>query len=234
MKYYTYRHIRPDKNEPFYIGKGVKTNRNHGSIETEYARAYAVDKRVRSEHWHNVYELCNKQIEVEILYESDDHEEIKNKEIEFIALYGRRDLGLGTLVNYTNGGDGGLGRVKSEEEKRKTGDKNRGKVRSPEQKLNLRKVHLGKPLSEAHRKAQSVPRTEEHRRNISKGITGANNPIAQPVLQFSKEGEFIKEWSYILEAATALNIHHPNISKCCLGKRKSTGGFAWKHKNLNK
>ena len=31
------------------------------------------------------------------------------KETEFIALYGREDLNLGTLTNLTNGGDGMIG-----------------------------------------------------------------------------------------------------------------------------
>jgi len=40
--------------------------------------------------------------------ESDDHEFIKEKEIEFIALYGRKSLQKdGILVNFSAGGDPG-------------------------------------------------------------------------------------------------------------------------------
>jgi hypothetical protein len=38
-----------------------------------------------------------------------------HKEKEFIQLYGRKDLGLGELVNMTDGGDGTIGRILSEE-----------------------------------------------------------------------------------------------------------------------
>lgn len=39
-KYYLYRHIRLDKNEPFYIGIGTKRNRYHPNMYSEYRRAY--------------------------------------------------------------------------------------------------------------------------------------------------------------------------------------------------
>jgi hypothetical protein len=52
-------------------------------------------------------------------------EESCEKEIELIALYGRRDLGLGTLVNLTNGGEGNLN--PSEDVRYKIGSANRGK-----------------------------------------------------------------------------------------------------------
>lgn len=51
-----------------------------------------------------------------IVLESNDYQEVKNKEIELIKLYGRRDLGLGNLVNLTDGGEG-LNKVISEEQK---------------------------------------------------------------------------------------------------------------------
>ena len=102
MKYYLYRHIRLDKNEPFYIGIGKKDNKNHRSEKTEYLRAY--NKTDRNNWWKKV--VSKTEYEVEIILESDNYKVIKQKEIEFIALYGRRDLEKGTLVNMTDGGDG--------------------------------------------------------------------------------------------------------------------------------
>lgn len=105
-KHYLYRHIRLDKNEPFYIGIGTKQGKKvkHRHIYTEYPRAYS--KYLRSDFWRKV--VAKTEYEVEILLESDDYEFIKQKEVEFIALYGRRDLEKGTLVNLTDGGDGVL------------------------------------------------------------------------------------------------------------------------------
>lgn len=105
-KHYLYRHVRLDKNEVFYVGIGTKSwNTNLVTIkkEIEYSRAYS--KTNRTFQWSNIVRL-NKGYSIEIIMESDNYGFIKKKEIEFIALYGRRDLGKGTLCNMTNGGEG--------------------------------------------------------------------------------------------------------------------------------
>lgn len=48
-----------------------------------------------------------------------------------------------------------------------------------------------------------------------------------PILQFSKDGTFIKEWSSVNEAGRQLGIG--NICKCLKGRLKSAGGFVWKY-----
>lgn len=51
------------------------------------------------------------------------------------------------------------------------------------------------------------------------------------ILQYTKEGVFIQEWSSAMEASEALGIDSSTIRKCCNGKKyKSTGGYIWKHK----
>lgn len=53
--------------------------------------------------------------------------------------------------------------------------------------------------------------------------------IRKPVKQYTKEGEFIKEYSSMLEAAQELGIDRGTISKCVAGKRKTAGGYIWKN-----
>ena len=96
---YLYRHIRIDKNEPFYIGISKKDSIN-------YERAYNFDYRHRNLHWTNIFNKT--EIEVEILFENITYEFAKQKEIEFIKLY-KRILDGGILANLTEGGDGVLG-----------------------------------------------------------------------------------------------------------------------------
>jgi hypothetical protein len=91
--FYLYRHIRLDKNEPFYIGIGCQKN---------YQRAYV--KKHRNKYWNNI--VNSTDYRVEIILDNLTKDEALQKEKEFIALYGRKDLGLGTLVNMTDGGDG--------------------------------------------------------------------------------------------------------------------------------
>jgi hypothetical protein len=95
MMAYIYRHIRLDKNEPFYIGIGKDDNK-------KFTRAYS--KKGRSSFWRSI--VSNYGYEVEILLDNLTWEEACEKEKEFITLYGRKDSSLGTLVNFTNGGDG--------------------------------------------------------------------------------------------------------------------------------
>ena len=63
--------------------------------------------------------------------------------------------------------------------------------------------------------------TEEHRKNM------ADSKPKNPVLQFSKDGELIAEYSSLHEAErnTGCNIGH--ICECCKGTRKSCGGYIW-------
>ncbi len=101
-EHYLYRHIRLDTGQPFYIGIGKKrSDIKFTKIRAEYRRAY--DKGRRSDIWKNIVGKTN--YKVEILLESDDYEFIKQKEIEFITLYGRRDIDTGVLCNLSPGGD---------------------------------------------------------------------------------------------------------------------------------
>lgn len=54
--------------------------------------------------------------------------------------------------------------------------------------------------------------------------------ISKPVIQFSKDGEFIAEYFGAREAARVLDIVPSSIIECCNAKRKSAGGFVWKYK----
>lgn len=107
-KYYLYRHIRLDKNEPFYIGIGTKYKKYH-TFKREYSRAF--QRRGRNVFWKRVVAKAN--YKVEILYESNDYNFLKTKEIEFIKLYGRRNTNTGSLVNLSDGGEGNVGMIPS-------------------------------------------------------------------------------------------------------------------------
>jgi hypothetical protein len=98
-----YRHIRIDKNEPFYIGIGDNETRAYNKIN-------------RTKHWKSI---AKKGYEVEVLLEDLTWEQACEKEKEFIALYGRKDKGTGTLVNMTDGGEGALGRPQTKRLKQK-------------------------------------------------------------------------------------------------------------------
>ena len=89
---YVYRHIRNDKNEPFYIGIGS---------DNVFKRANS--KKGRNEIWKKIVHKTN--YEVEILFSEISIEEAKKKEIEFITLYGRIANKDGILANLSGGGE---------------------------------------------------------------------------------------------------------------------------------
>lgn len=59
-------------------------------------------------------------------------------------------------------------------------------------------------------------------------INGKKQSI--PILQFSKDGTFIKEWSSLNEADRQLGIPQSSITACLRYGRKHAGGFVWKYK----
>jgi hypothetical protein len=136
MKYYLYRHIRLDKNEPFYIGIGTKPKK-FISFAVEFSRA--CNKSRRNLIWKKI---ANKTEHiVEIMLESDDLEFIKKKEQEFIKFYGRIDLKTGTLANMTDGGDGAVNHSLSKETKRKIGINNHFKEKFGKNNPKSKKVY---------------------------------------------------------------------------------------------
>lgn len=75
---------------------------------------------------------------------------------------------------------------------------------------------------------ENNPLTRKHR---SQSLKGENNPSSKPVLQYDKEGNFIKEWEYIKLAAISTNINESCISRCCKFKLKTAGGYIWRYVN---
>jgi hypothetical protein len=226
-KYYLYRHIRLDKNEPFYIGIGSKQNKKPCRLKSEYRRAYETNRK-ESSIWNNI--VSKTEYEVEILFESDDYEFIKQKEIEFIKLYGRINKNTGCLANMTDGGDGFVGyipseerieklrirlsnRVQSESEKQKRIESRKGYRHSEETKRKISNSHKGKKVS------------KEHMEKLHKGQILANS---KAIGQYDLQGNFIKSWQSATVAAKEIGLHPTSIRHCVQGKTKTSGGYIWK------
>ena len=58
-------------------------------------------------------------------------------------------------------------------------------------------------------------------------INGKKNSIS--ILQFAKDGTFVKEWPSAHEAERQLGILHSSICNCLKGRLKSAGGFVWRY-----
>lgn len=70
-------------------------------------------------------------------------------------------------------------------------------------------------------------------RNISKETKNKMKKAkAKPILQYTKSGEYIREWECAADVHRELGISAGNISNVCCGRKpwKSAGGFIWKFK----
>lgn len=153
--FYLYRHIRLDTNEVFYIGIGRHQKK------WKHARVRYINNR--NNHWKNIVNISNGDFESQILFDELTQEQIIEKEKEFIKIYGRSDLGLGSLCNLTDGGEGVFNL--SEESRKKIGDSRRGEKnpmfgrndRSDKWKESMKKLkgegnpNFGKSIPEWHK-----------------------------------------------------------------------------------
>lgn len=151
---YLYRHIRLDKNQPFYIGIGN---------DKYYSRAFS--KTGRNKFWKNI--VSKTDYEVEILVDGLTYEQACEKEKEFIKLYGRKDLSKGSLCNLTDGGEGGYGAVRSDEFKKNASEKLKGKKNRLGKKQSDEVKKCISEKMKCKRNALGVKRSEETKHKIS-------------------------------------------------------------------
>lgn len=210
---YLYRHIRLDKNQPFYIGIGKKDN-------DRFRRAH--DTLSRNINWKRVYSKT--KIDVEILIDNISYDEAKKKEIEFISLYGRKIDG-GILVNLTKGGDGVLGYKNPKlSERNKTGIW-QGKKHTEETKKIMGMRSRGRK--------HSIESREKSRQSKIGMYDKEKNPNYRGIIYAYKDGIFQKECRDLCEAAALANIKSPsNISAVLMGKKPLCGGYYFTRNKL--
>ena len=215
---YVYRHIRLDKNEPFYIGIGSKENHDRAYIKSD-----------RNNIWKKI--VSKTDYRVEILFDDLTWEEACEKEKEFIYLYGRINLKNGILSNMTSGGDGVYGLVLSDESKNKISKANKGKLsgnknpfygkhHSSEFKLKASQLRKDKYFGKNH-PLYGKSMSEETRNKISKSnigkMSGGNHPRSKMILDLCT-GIY---YDYSGDASKALNINHDTLRGYLVGHRKN-------------
>jgi len=205
---YVYRHIRLDKNQPFYIGIGKDD-------DFKFKRAYYKNKQKRNKIW---LDIVNKtEYKVEILFDDLTWEEACEKEKEFIGLYGRINTQTGCLANMTNGGDGMVGVVRTEEYK----------LKLSERQKNGKAYRFGKKLSDETKKkiSDSLKNrfvSNETKFKISNSLKGikhfAYGKLSKKAIKvIDTETNIVYDSIYLCEKNTIYN----KLSSKLSGKRKN-------------
>ena len=154
------------KFEPFYVGKGT----GNRIINTLYDKKTFKSNKIKS--------IRNKGFNIlsEKVYENLENIESLNLEKDIIKLIGRRDLGLGTLVNQTDGGDGRLYSPHSDETRLKISKTKKAQCLSiphtEETKNNLREINIGE-----NNPMYGKTHTDEVKEQQSLRVSGSNHPM---------------------------------------------------------
>lgn len=88
-------------------------------------------------------------------------------------------------------------------------------------------IKIKKTLAKYYKENISVNKGKKKSKKTKDKIS---SKLMIPVMQYDKNGNFIKEWRGASEAVRKLKIPD-KINRCCKGKQKTAGGFIWKYKN---
>lgn len=212
-KFYVYAHYRASgykEDEIFYVGKG-SGNRSKGSSG-------------RNSYWKHIVNKYGYY--VEILYDNLSEEMAFQLEVLTIARYGRKDLGLGPLVNTSDGGEGFSGVVRTSEHNKKIAESLKGTVFTKSRCVNISKSLKGKKQTKEHILAATKGREGSVAgcKNPNYNKLGKDNPLSKFIVANRFDtNEVIQEFSGFNEASRITGLDFSNISKCCRGKISFSG-----------
>ena len=217
--FYTYIHIRPDTNEPFYVGKGK--GRRHKT------------KSGRNQYWHNIVNKNGGIFESKIIFEGLTEKEALLKEIEVEKDLKEKGYNLVNLAETGNSGPVGVSRT--EEHKQLLSKFTKGRV-SP----NKGKKHDPFPEESKYWKGKNRPEDTKIKQSFSQSKRweergnelkqNFRNKVGKKVLQIeTKTLTPLEIFPSIVEAQEKTQIN--GIRNCAAGLQKTAGGYIWVYKH---
>jgi hypothetical protein len=198
--FYVYIHIRKDNGEPFYVGMGSKKWNRVSS------------KKNRNQWWLNI----TKKYGYDYIFLDENLTEYEAFELEkyWIKRIGRNDLGLGTLVNLTDGGEGKSGCKHTQESILKIKEKRKNQIITQKHKDKISISGIGRIVSQQTKEKISKlhlgsKRTEETKQKMRGHKTG------NLVLNF-ETGIFYQSCR---EAATYCSLNSSTLKNMLSGRR---------------
>jgi hypothetical protein len=230
--YIVYIHIRPDNNEPFYVGEGRPQRR--------------FNRNGRNQYWHNIVNKNNGNFISEIVYSNLTKEQslLKERELEVELL--NKGYHLTNLAECgTYGGMVGkkhtlesIIKMKhpkhTEESKEKIRQSRLGKKDSIETFNKKSKASKGRIFSEESKSKKSQSLKD---RKITWNLKGIKKDLSKKnkvIIQYDLENNFIQQWDSIKEASENINKEKriqigSAITKCAKGKQNTAYGYKWNY-----
>jgi hypothetical protein len=123
-----------------------------------------------------------------------------------------------------------VGRLQSEETRKKIGNANR---KPKPEGFGKKPEGFGERVGNSHKGRKNSEETIKKMSEAKKGKKGNEahkQKISKPILQYDLEGNFIKEWRSGKEAGLTLGISNGSIVNALKGRFKTMYGFIWKYK----
>lgn len=210
-----------------------------------YRRGFPIGNAIRKWGWEN--------IDHDIIAEVETLEEAEGLEQYLIALFKSTDSNYG--YNILPGGN--VSRSVLHEDvrqkrvdsirlywqdpalRKKQSDVMRQRWRDKEFRERQSTTHTGKisPLKGKNSPLKGRAKSDETKRKISlsrKGkFVGEKSPLSKPILQYTKDGEFVKRWACVKDVERAGIAGVSSVSAVARGmpKHLTAGGFVWKYES---
>jgi hypothetical protein len=208
---FIYALVDPRTDEIRYIGK---TN----NLLVRYTHHVGPAANVSCTSWVRELIALGLAPDIQIISEPDisTWEEVERDTIEKYSKITR-------LLNISSGGDGDKG----------------GRGCYPSTIEKLRVANIGRKMTpEARKKMSDAKRgagtynygkhlTETHKQHLKESQTGEKSIMSKPVLQFTKDKQFVKWWGSALEASSAVGVVRHAVHMCAEGFNKTSAGFIW-------
>lgn len=222
--YTVYKHTTPSGK--VYIGITGKEPRKRWLNGRGYARNTHFWNAIQKYGWDNISH--------DLLAVGLERDEASEAEKHYIAIYRANDPNYG--YNMTDGGEKGARHNRESRSKLSLAHMgnsyNKGKPFTEERKRHLREHHAdvsgeknpnyGKKMT-----PEQIAERQAHRTYAR----GSDNPTARPILQLDMDGNLVKRWGSIAEAAEKYT--RTSIKDCLRGKYKQHKGYLWRYDNEN-
>lgn len=200
MENYTiYKHTSPSGK--VYIGQTKRDVKKRWNNGYGYASSPHFDRAIKKYGWNN--------IQHEIIATGLTKKEANWLEQYLISYYHSNEGQYG--YNITKGGDGSNGRLITKEERARISESNKGRKASEETKQKM---------SEAQKKFYAANPDACKKRQAKRRIA---------VDMLDMDGNYIKTFPSVKDAAQEVNTYSTNITKCCKGKKGSHRNHKWRY-----